>query len=409
MNTDPTGRVFISYRRTRLAEIRLLIEALHDRGIPTWQDLANIGMGQAEAELRKTLHHPLISGAILWLTPDVSDQTMVRLVELPEIDTRSFKDELFFAQLVAAGGLTYEQVSDLAKGRTPYDMGAFNITKVKSNPLDFAEASRVARLTLRHRIATLHRELPVGGPLIVEINSWTHPAFEPGKALIIDWSHRFENGRHAKPGIWEEFVLAALQDIAKTIQTEAPGRPIEARGQIPLPAAVALGYTFLEPNPTNISWRPRHSPEQLWSIRGPRQESGFLATTRPDRLDATDLAVLVSVDNDVTSAFTRSTSHLNTKFRAIVEVSNPQLPQGITRHEISTPEEARDIAMVVRQEVVSACNKFSEIRCAHLFLAVPVGLAMMIGQVMNPFPTIQTYEYRNTTGYVLSVRLNQTQ
>src|ERR1044072_8338175 len=104
MLTDPSGRVFISYRRTRLHEIRLLIKALHDRGVPTWQDLANIGMGQGEEKLRETLADPLISGAILGLTPDVADQTMMRMVELPAIIERSRQDALFFAQLVAAGG-----------------------------------------------------------------------------------------------------------------------------------------------------------------------------------------------------------------------------------------------------------------------------------------------------------------
>lgn len=43
--TDPTGRSFLSYRRTRLNEARLLIEAQHDVGIPTWQDLTDLAAG----------------------------------------------------------------------------------------------------------------------------------------------------------------------------------------------------------------------------------------------------------------------------------------------------------------------------------------------------------------------------
>src|SRR5271169_3836109 len=53
--TDPTGRSFLSYRRTRLDEARLLIEAQHDVGIPTWQDLSELDEGHTDALLRETL------------------------------------------------------------------------------------------------------------------------------------------------------------------------------------------------------------------------------------------------------------------------------------------------------------------------------------------------------------------
>jgi hypothetical protein len=46
--TDATGRSFLSYRRTRVEEARLLIEAQHDVGIPTWQDLSDLDEGHTE-------------------------------------------------------------------------------------------------------------------------------------------------------------------------------------------------------------------------------------------------------------------------------------------------------------------------------------------------------------------------
>ena len=41
--TDPSGRCFLSYRRARKDDARLLIGALHDHGIPTWQDVKDLG------------------------------------------------------------------------------------------------------------------------------------------------------------------------------------------------------------------------------------------------------------------------------------------------------------------------------------------------------------------------------
>lgn len=406
--TDPTGRAFISYRRARVDEIALLIAALHDRGVPTWQDLSNLGMGQAEEGLRKTLGDPSVSGGILWLTPDVADSAMIRKVEMPDILNRSRNDEAFFALLVAAGKLDFKGVAELGRGYVPYDLGEFNISKVTSDPADHSEAAKVARLVLRQRIEKLHRHLPAGEPLVVNVYTGTPPPFQSGKALIIDWTQRFVGGRTALPGAWEDFLLPALKDVVEAVQTQAPERAVEATGRLSIPAATALGCIFLEPRGIKISWRPQQSPNQFWNIKSPRQTSGFVSTLIPDTLSGEDLAVLVSVDNNVKYAFTRSQSQLP-KFRAISEVINPGLAPGVTRHEINTPGEAADIAYVVRQAIITARNQYPEIRRTHLFMAVPVGLAMMIGQLMNTCGMIQTYEFNaDNQDYQPAVLLNPT-
>ena len=56
--TNPFGRSFLSYRRTRADEARLLIEAQRERGIPTWQDISNLEHGHTGSELRMTLADP---------------------------------------------------------------------------------------------------------------------------------------------------------------------------------------------------------------------------------------------------------------------------------------------------------------------------------------------------------------
>ncbi|MEP7341946.1 MAG: SAVED domain-containing protein [Acidobacteriota bacterium] len=404
-----TGRTFISYRRTRVDEIALLVAALHDRGVPTWQDLSNLGMGQAEQSLREALADTVVSSGILWLTPDVADSEMIRKVEMPEIMKRTRDDEAFFALLVAAGKLDYNGVAELGKGYVPYDLGEFNISKVAGDPIDHLEAAKVARLVLRQRIEKLHRHLPADEPLVVNIYTGTPPPFQAGKALTIDWTQRFVGGRTALPGAWEDFLLPALKDIVEAIQTQAPDRAVEATGRLSIPAAVALGCIFLEPRGITISWRPQQASNQFWNIKAPPQTSGFVSTLVPDTLSGEDLAVLVSVDNNVSPAFTHSKPHLATKFRAISEIVNPGLAPGVTRYEINTPGAAADIAYVVRQAIITARNQYPEIRRTHLFMAVPVGLAMMIGQLMNTCGMIQAYEFNaDNHAYQSAVLLNPT-
>ena len=71
--TDPTGRSFLSYRRTRSTEAALIAHALHEHGIPTWQDIHNLGSVPSEDELRRVLADPEIANAVLFITPEVED------------------------------------------------------------------------------------------------------------------------------------------------------------------------------------------------------------------------------------------------------------------------------------------------------------------------------------------------
>ena len=43
--------------------------------------------------------------------------------------------------------------------------------------------------------------------------------------------------------------------------------------------------------------------------------------------------------------------------------------------------------------IKSARSTWREIQCTHLFLAVPAGVALMIGQLANTLGPLQTYEH----------------
>ena len=94
--TDPTGRSFLSYRRTRLNEARLLIEAQHDVGIPTWQDLSDLDEGHTDALLREALAADTTANAVCWLTPDVEKSDVITRTELPGILKRIDQNDGFF-------------------------------------------------------------------------------------------------------------------------------------------------------------------------------------------------------------------------------------------------------------------------------------------------------------------------
>jgi hypothetical protein len=211
-------------------------------------------------------------------------------------------------------------------------------------------------------------------------------------ALSLDWTHRFE-GRLAKAQAWDDFFLPALETVAQICEQYASGRSIVAEGLCALPASVALGITFLTTRRISLAWRQNSPtrPSELWSLTEKPETSGFTARLCDGNVSADDLALLVSVASNVEPAFAASRSQLPA-FRGLIVVTKT----GNYPHDIHSPGEAIDIIRVIAQALRLARDNFQPRGKIHLFLAVPAGLAMMLGQTLNTFGQIQTYEHMGT-------------
>ena len=390
--TDPMGRSFLAFQRARVNEAELLIAALHDRGIPTWEKITTLDEEHAEGAIRKTAEDPATSNAILWLTPEVKSDPIRRLEAGWVLDRGRRRNEQdgFFAVPVLAGGLDATQVGDVIERRFSIeDLRWWNLSKVNVNPIGPREAAKVARRVLDQRVAAIHRSLPEKERLQMELFTRPTAAFKPGIAFIVDWVDRFE-GRLPKPSAWEQFLLPALNDVANAVQGHAPGRVIEISGLAAIPVATAIGSTFLGPRGVKIFWRqpyPEHD-DQLWSLSAPREASGFRAEIIDRDANARDVAVMVSVASNVEMAFEASLDALP-PFRGVVHVAK----SGSDKHVLENAGQAHDVAQIVIEGIRNARNRYRQVGCVHLFMAVPVGLAMMIGQLLNIFGLVQTYEH----------------
>jgi SMODS-associated and fused to various effectors sensor domain len=388
--TDATGRSFISYRRTRLNEARLLIEALHDVGVPTWQDLNDLAEGHTDELLREVLAAETTANAVCWLTPDVEKSDAIIRTELPSIMKRIDQNDGFFMVPVAAGGLQYDEVTRVVGTYLGlHDLGHWNVRKVTADPISSDDAAAVARHVLKRRMQEISKQRQSDQPLRMVLNGRKKPAFEPGVALSLDWTHRFE-GRLAKPQTWDDFFLPAVETVAQIFEQYASGRSIVAEGLCALPATVALGAAFLTTRRISLAWRQNspNRPPELWSLTEKSEPSGFTARLCDGNVSGDDLALLVSVASNVDAAFAASRPQLPA-FRGLVVVTK----LGNYPHDIKAPGEAVDIIRVISQGLRQARDSFQPRGKIHLFLAVPAGLAMMLGQTLNTFGQIQTYEH----------------
>lgn len=344
---------------------------------------------------QRALKYPTTASAVLWITPEVADSAVIRKVEVPGIIARIQNDDAFFVVPVAAGGLDYKGAAQAVDGQLRVEnLEQWNIRRVTGDPIAETEACTIANRVLRRRMAAVDRVTPKGDSLRLGIYTRTPPPFQVGASLTLDWTHRFAD-REATPADWKGHLLPALKAVTDALRTQAPGRVIEATGLPAIPAAVALGCAFLAPGGLRILWRQQKvaRADQLWSLNAPREAAGFQARTVGGHVAAHDLAVLVSVAANAEPAFGASKSKLP-EFRAVTCIS----PTGRCPHDLATPGQAVDVAFRVVEEIRHARDAYSITGVIHLFMAVPVGLAMLIGQLLNTFGEIQTYEHLPING-----------
>ena len=65
-------------------------------------------------------------------------------------------------------------------------------------------------------------------------------------------------------------------------------------------------------------------------------------------------------------------------------------------HDIATAGQAADVVRLIVEGLRKAHAELQPRGTVHLFLVVPAGLAMMIGQALNTFGPVQTYEHLAT-------------
>lgn len=392
--TDPTGRSFLSYRRVRHEDAIRLIQAQHERGIPTWQDIKDLGTEPTEDAIWRVLGDPSTANGILLITPEVEGSPIICKVEVPALLRRASHGDGFFLVPLAAGGLDYKAAAAVVgNGMSAHDLSTWNMMRVGEQGVNHEDAARVARRVLEQRLAAIHRQLPPDEPLRVGLFTFSAPPFVPGDALSMDWHHRFR-GKVGSAQDWQDHLLPALRDVVSSVRQYAARRNIEAFGQATLPAAVALGCAFLSPAGVPAGWK-QHAPdqsEQLWSLAAEQQTSGFQATIHSHDTNARDLAVLVAITADTERLFSAARQHLP-PFRAILRVREP----GGRRH-LDSPGQAKDVALLVRDTLRSARDRYGDVGTVHLFIAGPAGLAFLIGQLLNTFGAVQTYEHVQADG-----------
>jgi hypothetical protein len=394
--TDPTGKSFLSYRRARLHEATLLIEAQHDLGIPTWQDIDDLRHEPTEQELERVLADPSMANALVWVTEDVAGSDIIKKVEVPSIHKRHEKKDGFFVVPVAAGKTDYADAPKIiGEFLDIHDFRGWNFEKTKAEWIDVEDAAEIAGAVLDLRVAVIDATLGDGDPFRVGIYTRTRPPGGVGLHLELDWMGRF-SGRCAPATTWDRFLVPSLRTVAAALDRQNGNRSVEVSGRACLPALVALGCAFLEPRGIELTWQQFMSASretQPWSLAAAPQESGLEIKLVPSEAAAQDLAVIVSITTNAHAAVKRGQEEGTVPpFRAVIDVRFPEESDRV----LESAGQAADAVLRTIKTLREAQAKYREAGTVHLFLAAPAGYAVMLGQKLNALGPIQTYEHEQT-------------
>jgi hypothetical protein len=215
------------------------------------------------------------------------------------------------------------------------------------------------------------------------------PGLDPDVALDLDWSAQFDP--YCPEEKWQEQLLPALDDVVNAIYRHLPGRPWLADGQLTLPAALALGQAFSATSGLSLSWLQRRGGGEptVWSLASPKEDVPIRATIDQREVEGDELALLVSITQDVRPAFEIGAKHI-TRLRAVIDA----------RLERFSDEMTAGQAVAATREIVALLQRsralYSAYGTVHVMIAGPVGLAVLLAQKLNTFSEVATYDFITT-------------
>ena len=392
--TDVTGRMFISYRRSPGrnsgdAEAQLVRDALRDRGIPTWRDLDDLNPVPTEDDLISTLEGEEIAGAVMLVSPEIEDSPMVRRVEAPAILDRFQRRDGFILKPVLIN-LAYKDIDRVLDRPGAFqEMKRFDIDRIRRESLGFEDARRIARAVLRQRLAAVRDQDP-SRPYLLGLYSRRSPPAR-GLSLRHDFTPYFV-GRKPESGAYSK-IEAALCDAATALATTGDRIALIARGNAALPLGVLFGAVY-SPFVFDLVWKQAAlgASETDWSLTSGLAGVETTISDTKGNLGSEDLLLAVSINADVDHAAAEYLEASEFSPRATISL---RLVDGPLQYGGSiSPQQGLKIAY---DAINSARNLKTKLRMKranlHLFLACPLGLAVLIGQNLNTFGECVVYEH----------------
>lgn len=251
----------------------------------------------------------------------------------------------------------------------------------------------IDRLTVQ-----MHRAQAV----VVDLFSFAEANYRDPAHIRLDWIAYFDP--IPTPEIWATVLLPKLEELRRTIGRDHPNPIVALRPKAHLTAGLAFGYIFRAPTSIQL-WveQPDSSGAvtQWWRTDEPPAGAGLRAETQTiDGASGSETTIEMSISRNVHSVVEAWMAASGSAIHKRVRLA---LPGGSGRTAVTDGPHALALAYQIEAFILDerSANPSATI---HLFGAMPIGLAVLLGTRLNRCGPIQCYEYVANT-YQPSCRL----
>jgi len=225
----------------------------------------------------------------------------------------------------------------------------------------------------------------------IHIDLWTRAGANPHTpgAKQLDWSSYFASDPPSAE-LWSQELMPALHALLK-LCGEDPSCTLAVHPKAHISAAIAFGYTFPTTSPYEI-WVEQKLNEWWRSKLDVKASAPLVAEEVIVDTERSEISVELSIGWDIRHDVQDTITALSLPIGRRI-----QLHLAPSHKTVTDAEHAKAIAEQVRAAIVAARTR-SRRRPIHLFAAVPVGLAVLIGAHLNACGLIQCYEHRKDQG-----------
>lgn len=365
-------------------------DALRDRGAPTWRDLDDLTHEPTEDEVISILHDPSTAGAVMLISPEVAESSMIRNVEACHIFRRHRAEADFLIKPVLIN-LDYEEANTILGAPAGFqNLADWNLRRLGADHLSDSDANAIAISIVKSRLALI-AESDQSMPL--NIGLFSRCSSGPGPYdLRHDYSPYF-NGRVPCDIAVYRRIESALLDTANALSSAYNNASLLGRGNATLPLGVMYGAVFSPLAGFTVSWLQKlDGQESIWSLSS-RQGSLPLNTevTKGDP-GSEDIVLAMSISADIRMAVSEFMDSSGLRPRASVHalLETGPVPQGT----VLSPQGGLSIVLQAIEAVRSLRDDLGLNRVRlHLFLACPLAMAVLLGQKLNTFSECVLYEH----------------
>ena len=373
--------VFLSYSRKNVKDVQKIADTLCAGGIRTWQDIEFLATGNTDSQIQKAIQEEC-AAFFMYITDESVESEFIREVEIKEALNKSERDETF--HIVPLIHMPLEKANQKLQGSMRGDISRYNGAIIHDGETLSEASSKIRKILLK---AIIKR--PAYQDFAISLMTYLRTPGNIQSQLDLDWSRLDFSDKIMSDTIWKTHLLPALKDV-KDALLNAGVMDIRLFAKATLSASMAFGYIFRRETGFKIIISQR---EQLWtSLERPEKPSGLKIKVQSRNIGSKHLGINLSITSSIDNSLGNYIDKQQLSLRAELFC---EPAEGPSRESVPNHNVASAMAWEIGNAVRDAKSKYN-ITDIHIFGAMPLGLAVLIGSELNACGRVHLYEFNKS-------------